>query len=77
MAECPCSQDSNRTFEIRALPEDTVFARISLLAGWQSAVIAGRDLPDSIEYLVILVRKEDLARGLPFQIFKHLLFSVN
>ncbi|WP_207637076.1 hypothetical protein [Desulfosporosinus sp. OT] len=29
-------QDSNRKFEVRAPPEDTVFARISLLAGWHS-----------------------------------------
>ncbi|WP_157998473.1 hypothetical protein [Desulfosporosinus sp. OT] len=28
---------NNRTFEVRAPPEDTVFARISPLAGWQGA----------------------------------------
>ncbi|EGW40399.1 hypothetical protein [Desulfosporosinus sp. OT] len=31
--------DSDRTFEVRASPEDTVFARISLLAGWLDAVM--------------------------------------
>ncbi|WP_040411755.1 hypothetical protein [Desulfosporosinus sp. OT] len=29
-----------RMFEVRASPEDTVFARISLLAGWLDAAMA-------------------------------------
>ncbi|WP_141694354.1 hypothetical protein [Desulfosporosinus sp. BG] len=31
--------ESNRTFEVRSPPEDAVSARISLLAGWQGAVM--------------------------------------